>query len=75
MKGADQGAHKLFPVGPAENVGIGGDVGTVTGMTVVIDDGACVMEKAGGCQYTAHSVVETVRLFHWSNMERAMAVT
>ena len=44
-------------MGPAENVGVSGDVGTVSGMAVVIDNGAGVMEKAGSIEKVSHAVV------------------
>ena len=50
MEGADKGTHDLLSMGPAENVGVSGDVGTVPGMAVVIDNGAGVMEKAGSIE-------------------------
>lgn len=43
MESADEGAHDLFSVGPAEYVGIGGDVSAMPGMAVVVDDGAGIM--------------------------------
>ena len=43
-----EGAHDLFLVGEAENMGIGDHVGTVPGMAVVVDEAAYIMKKAGG---------------------------
>lgn len=57
VEGADKGAHDLLSMGPAENVGVSGDVGTVPGMAVVIDNGAGVMEKAGSIEKVSHAIV------------------
>ena len=61
VEGADEGAHNLLPVGPAENMGVGGDVGAVPGMAVIVDDGAGVMKEAGGKEEIPHAVIEMMR--------------
>ncbi len=60
VEGADEGAHDLFAVGPAEDVGVGGHVGAVAGVAVVVDEISYVMEEGSGGEDVSHAVIETM---------------
>ncbi len=60
VEGADEGAHDLFAVGPAEDVGVGGHVGTVAGVAVVVDQISYVVEEGGGGEDVAHAAVQAM---------------